>query len=392
MAIRVFLIVIAAAISAGVAYVLNQQFTYDLAVAGAAGVGVFVFIYAFLSSFDMQRVEGKAVQAQSDASAISKSVKRAIAKQKKQIERLEGDDRNQELLAEVKVLQTLLAQVAAERTRPSKSATMATTDKTLVRGQQDAAQELDEEVVAKIVHNALKENRLDLYVQPIVSLPARQHVHYECYSRVRDENGETIFARDYMPQAEKSGVTGTLDNLLLFRLIQLVRKLGHRRPGVKFFCNISSSSLHDKEFFPQFVEYMLSNDLLADRLIFEFAQADVMNMSETVERNLLALGQKGFRYSMDNVESTDVGAAGLSQRFFRYLKMDGDKLMQQGVSPLSFKEELAKYDIDLIVSKVEDEEMLIDILEKSIDFGQGYLFGEPKLNTHAGEANTSEST
>jgi cyclic-di-GMP phosphodiesterase TipF (flagellum assembly factor) len=34
--------------------------------------------------------------------------------------------------------------------------------------------------------------------------------------------------------------------------------------------------------------------------------------------------------------------------------------------------------MDLIVEKIETEEMLLDLLELKIDFGQGYLFGEPR--------------
>ena len=39
------------------------------------------------------------------------------------------------------------------------------------------------------MHYALEDNRIDLYLQPIVSLPARKVVHYEAYSRVGDDQG-----------------------------------------------------------------------------------------------------------------------------------------------------------------------------------------------------------
>ena len=34
--------------------------------------------------------------------------------------------------------------------------------------------------------------------------------------------------------------------------------------------------------------------------------------------------------------------------------------------------------IDLIVEKIETEEMLLDLLDLNIDFGQSYLFDEPR--------------
>jgi cyclic-di-GMP phosphodiesterase TipF (flagellum assembly factor) len=126
------------------------------------------------------------------------------------------------------------------------------------------------------MHYALEDNRIDLYLQPIVSLPARKVVHYEAYSRVRDDQGEVIFPSQYIKLAEDSGLVSTLDNLLLFRCIQVIRRLGTRKPNMRFFCNISSVSLNDKDFFPQFVDFMLDNQELADRLVFEFTQQDVL--------------------------------------------------------------------------------------------------------------------
>jgi cyclic-di-GMP phosphodiesterase TipF (flagellum assembly factor) len=40
---------------------------------------------------------------------------------------------------------------------------------------------------------------------------------------------------------------------------------------------------------------------------------------------------------------------------------------------------LRRHRIDLIATKVEDETRLLEILDYDIDFGQGFLFGEPRL-------------
>ena len=34
--------------------------------------------------------------------------------------------------------------------------------------------------------------------------------------------------------------------------------------------------------------------------------------------------------------------------------------------------------VDLIAEKVETEQIVIDLLDYNIDYGQGYLFGEPQ--------------
>ena len=56
--------------------------------------------------------------------------------------------------------------------------------------------------------------------------------------------------------------------------------------------------------------------------------------------------------------------------------------MARGDDPIldmrSFKGALDRHAMDLIVEKIESEEMLLDLLELKVDFGQGYLFGEPR--------------
>ena len=316
----------------------------------------------------------------------------------------EGRGKSRELVAEVKVLQTLLSQLAGSKAKSvARKPAVSLAAKSLgeTRKEDDAHSttagnggimaakseiELramaprDEAEIYEIIRNALQDNRVDLYLQPIVTLPSRKTIHYECYSRVRDEKGRVLFPRDYLPIAEESGLTGTLDNLLLFRCMQVARRLGPRRPNVRFFCNISSASLNDEEFFPQFIDFMLSNYKLADRMVFEFAQVDVQNMDGNVERSLLRLGENGYRFSMDHVTDLSFDIPRLAQHFFKYIKVDTDILLGQHGEILTgdLKEAMSRFDVELIAVKIENEPSVLDVLDNNIDYGQGYLFGEPK--------------
>ena len=46
----------------------------------------------------------------------------------------------------------------------------------------------------------------------------------------------------------------------------------------------------------------------------------------------------------------------------------------------ALKRDLDRNGIDMIVSKIEKDGELIELLDHNIDFGQGYLFGEPRLS------------
>ncbi|MCF6196562.1 MAG: EAL domain-containing protein [Emcibacter sp.] len=291
---------------------------------------------------------------------------------------------NTEIISEMHVLQTLLNQVIEKsgKSLEDKSAGKGFKPGKIIMQEQAQKERSDGEVL-NIMHHALEGNRVDLYLQPIVSLPSRRIVHYESFSRVRDEEDNVIFPSQYLKLAEDSGLVGTLDNLLLFRCIQVIRKLGPRRPDLRFFCNISSVSLNDKEFFPQFIDFMMENHDLADRLIFEFSQKDVLRHSPLVGRSLATLGRRGFRFSMDHIIDLNMDLAELSSRYFRYVKVSAEAILDQEIDihPDDLKEAFSRYDLDLIVEKIENDQTIVEILDYGMDYGQGYLFGEPLLSS-----------
>ncbi len=289
---------------------------------------------------------------------------------------------NTEIISEMHVLQTLLGQVIEKSGKSLDKKADGEAGEPHIRDRVEQRDHSDGEVL-NIMHHALEGNKVDLYLQPIVALPSRRVIHYECYSRVRDEEDNVIFPSQYIKLAEDSGLVGTLDNLLLFRCIQVIRRLGPRRPGLRFFCNISSVSLNDKEFFPQFIDFMMENNELSDRLIFEFSQKDVLRHTPLVGRSLATLGRRGFRFSMDQIVDLNMDLADLSSRYFRYAKVDARMILGQEADIQSddLKEAFSRYDIDLIAEKIETDETIIEILDFGMDYGQGYLFGEPRLSS-----------
>lgn len=244
-----------------------------------------------------------------------------------------------------------------------------------------------EDQLLSVVRSSLAENRVDLYLQPVVSLPSRRPAHYECFSRVRDEEGRIILPRQYMKVAENKGLIGTIDNLLLFRLIQLVRRLGKRRPDVRFFCNMSRHSMEDEEFFPQFIDFMTGNEEFRDRLVFEISQEDYYLLDGDVKDRLLTLGRKGFGFSMDMVKDFNKDFALLGDRKFQFIKADIGDLMEshpEDGDVDAWKSFLRRNGMQLIASRIESEELVLQALDSRVEFAQGYLFGEPTASNHLG--------
>jgi cyclic-di-GMP phosphodiesterase TipF (flagellum assembly factor) len=235
-----------------------------------------------------------------------------------------------------------------------------------------------------VVRAALEGNRLDLYLQPIVTLPQRKVRFYEAMTRLRTEEGGLLLPSDYLDPAESSGLMPLLDNLMLFRSVQVVRRLTNKNREAGLFCNIAGSTLADAEFFPQFYEFLSANRALAPALVFEFAQATLRGLGPIEHESLAQLSGLGFRFSMDQVVDLQFEPRALAEQGFRFVKVPAALLLNRAVSiagdihTSDFANLLSRYGIDLIAEKIEAESSVVDLLDYEVKFGQGFLFAPPR--------------
>ncbi|WP_425410303.1 EAL domain-containing protein [Hyphococcus sp.] len=236
----------------------------------------------------------------------------------------------------------------------------------------------------KAVQDAIENDRVDLYLQPIVSLPQRKIRCFEAFSRLRQENGAVLQPGDYLEAAERTNRIGVIDNMILLRAVQALRQLGPESAQYRIFCNISPATIFDQDFFVRFSEYLDANQDLAHRIVFEFTYPAVEMMHAKVSENLKAVAKRGFSFSVDHIRRFDLNWEALADKNFRYVKTSGALLLSEsargdeGLARIrAFKDNLQKHNIDLIVEKVEREVDMQEIQKLCIDYGQGALFGAP---------------
>ena len=290
---------------------------------------------------------------------------------------------SEELTSEVRVLETLVQRMSVSLEERLSAPTVSATP---IR--RDDAQSA---ALLETVREALAGNRVDLYLQPVVSLPPRRTVFYEGFSRLRDESGRVLMPAQYLTVAEPEGLVTAIDNLLLFRCVQIVRRLAKQDRKVGIFCNVSLTSLRDELFFPQFLDFLAENKDMAGGLIFELGQAAFDSRGPVEARNMAKLADLGFRFSLDKVHDLDLDFRELQRADVKFLKISAEVLLEQLVGseaaparmlkdlyPADFAPLARRYGAEVIAEKVEAERQVIDVLELDIAYGQGHLFGEPR--------------
>lgn len=234
------------------------------------------------------------------------------------------------------------------------------------------------------VRGAVENDRLDLYLQPIVSLPQRKIRYFEAFSRLRDDQGAMLRPADYLDAAERANRIGVIDNMILLRCIQSFARIESMTGRCAIFCNISPATLYDTDFFNHFTDYLEMNRGLSQRLIFEFTYPALQMMHPRFEANLQAIAKRGFVFSVDHVHSLDIDWRALRERNVRFAKASAALLHTaaaadgSGALLRAYRKRIEDAGIDLIAEKIEFETDMPEILALGLDYGQGNLFGAPQ--------------
>jgi cyclic-di-GMP phosphodiesterase, flagellum assembly factor TipF len=242
---------------------------------------------------------------------------------------------------------------------------------------------LDHDGVVALIKNAIEANKIELYLQPIVTLPQRKVRYYEALSRLKADNGDLVAAGDFLHFAEAGGLMPKLDNLSMLRCVQVVRRLLLKNRDIGLFCNLSSATLTDSRF-PQFLEFAEANRAIASALVFEFTQSAVRGMGPIEHESLAALAERGYRFSMDNLTDLRFEPRELNERGFRFIKAPAALLMNRvgaastDIHPADLSDLLGRFGIDLVAERIEAEGVVVDLLDYDVRFGQGFLFSPPR--------------
>jgi cyclic-di-GMP phosphodiesterase TipF (flagellum assembly factor) len=193
------------------------------------------------------------------------------------------------------------------------------------------------------VKNAVEESRLDIYLQPMVTLPQRKVRYYEAVTRLRDDKDQILAADDFIATAEAGGLIGKIDHMVMLRCIQVLRRLMVRNKDVGVFCNVSAATLGNPANFAQCLDFLEANRALAPSFVLDLAD-------------------RGVRF-------IKVPAA---------LLLDPKQSSTSDIHPSDLSDLLGRFGIDLIAEKIEGERAVVDLLDYDVRFGQGFLFAPPR--------------
>ena len=244
--------------------------------------------------------------------------------------------------------------------------------------EQAAAQrELDALMWLGRVRDAIDENRLVLYSQPIVPL-AGGRPSEELLLRMIGRDNEVIMPGIFLPVAEKYGLIGEIDRWVI---TQATRLAATGRRVIE--ANLSAASISNSDLLP-FIEQQI-REAHADpaNLVFEITETALMHdiaAGELFARGLAALG---CGLALDDFGTGFGSFTYLKKLPITHLKIDIEFVRDLVANPDNLHVvkaivSLARaFGLKTIAEGVEDEEALTLLRAEGVDFAQGFHLGRP---------------
>jgi len=239
------------------------------------------------------------------------------------------------------------------------------------------------------LQSALDNDRLRLYLQPVVALQGpsdkRAPQHHEVLVRL-EEDGQIIQPGAFLPAAERYGLMARIDQWVVDNTLAWLGDQRRRRGRVEGMVaiNLSGASLSDDRFRERLLAALQRVRLPAGALCFEITETAAVAQLSRVVPFIEEVRALGCRFALDDFGIGMSSFAYLKQLPVDYLKIDGsfvkdiaddpeDLAIVQAIHALGHSRGLKT-----VAEYVCNEAVLRHLREIGVDYGQGFHLGLPR--------------
>lgn len=243
---------------------------------------------------------------------------------------------------------------------------------------------------AKLLKDAIREDRFILFAQPIVPLHAersQQLRQYEILLRLPFRQA-LLNPGSFLPVADRLDLMTSIDRWIIRKSLEmLVNCRGDQQSQpcqeIRLMINLSGQSVQDARLFGYVEEQINHFGINPSMICFEISESVAISNFVHAKRVMNALHSLGCHLVLDDFGSGFSSLSYLRELPLSYLKIDGNFVHNLVSSPVDAAMVKAVHDVGQVMNLltiaelVEDSETLVRLREIGVDFAQGYYCGRP---------------
>lgn len=240
--------------------------------------------------------------------------------------------------------------------------------------------------ISRIVGDAIKNGRFEVYYQPIYNIKEKRFTSAEALIRLQDEEFGYISPEEFIPIAERSGQIDAIGEIVFRKVCEFMRSSECLKLGVRYIeVNLSPVQCRRMEISETYYEVMKKYEIKPEWINLEITEtaemepASVLRLTDIMNQ----MHNRGISFSIDDFGSGFAAIDYLVKLPVDLVKIDKGILWQAMEDPIAMVvlkntiEMIKTIDRKIVVEGVETEEMANILIESGCDYLQGYLYSKP---------------
>ncbi len=232
----------------------------------------------------------------------------------------------------------------------------------------------------KEIRQAIHNDRIIAYLQPILNNKSEQIDKYEALVRLKDSKGNILSPFAFLEAAKMSGYYSKITGIMLKLAADAINKLNK-----EISVNFSASDLENNRIKDFIYKFLKKHKEISNKITFELLEDESY---KNIDNVIDFINEIKKRYSIKvSIDDYGSGYSNL-ERIIRfqpdYLKIDGSivkNIVRDDFNKKALKSIIdfaRNFEMKTVAEFVENDEIYQKVKEMGVDFSQGYFISKPK--------------
>lgn len=234
------------------------------------------------------------------------------------------------------------------------------------------------------IANALAEDRVEVFLQPIYSNQQKCFTSAEALVRIRKKNGNLLSPGIFIPVAEDSGQILELGERVVQKVCEFLKRSDVETLGIHYIeVNLSVIQCEKNDLAKKLISIVEKYNINPNLINLEITETASISARKTLLENMKQLIDYGFSFSLDDFGKGESNLMYVVEMPVSIVKLDYDMSKAFFMSPKAKHVVRAvvnmahSMDLKLVAEGIETKEEIDGMYEEGIDYIQGYYYSKP---------------
>lgn len=257
---------------------------------------------------------------------------------------------------------------------------------------------IDEQTAGQMFHiknmehqitEALEQDRIVVFYQPIYSVKEQRFTSAEALVRMIDDEGKMIMPGDFIQIAEENGMIRKIGMRVFEKVCRFFIEQDLEQYGIQYIeVNLSTVQGADENLAGDYIRIMDKQHIEPEHINLEITESASVSARNVLLDNMKELMERGVHFSLDDFGTGQSNLNYIVEMPVHIVKFD------RGMINAYFENGKARYvmdaamhmiqgmDLDIVAEGVETEVQFETMKELGIQYIQGYYFSKPLSEQH----------